>query len=156
MMARLRRLPQKAEEVKVPDLSLLSPAEQDRVSELRKLIGSAKNIHAADLDAVFVEFHDLVKDLPLLGRDDPDQGPLIEVPSALVEYWQRQQPLSPWRSFDFYKLSKVQTLRFVELCEQYGFEEGDDRPAREQIASLAEWQAGDRSELQEMLEIAAS
>jgi hypothetical protein len=40
MMVKLRRLPQRAEEVKVPDLSLLSPAEQDRVGELFKLIGA--------------------------------------------------------------------------------------------------------------------
>jgi hypothetical protein len=154
MMARLRRLPQRSEEVKVPDLSLLSPAEQDRVSELFKLIG-AKDVPAADLDAFYFELHNLFEDLPLLGRDDPKHGPLIRVPHKLADYWQRQQPLSPWRSLDFYKLSKVQTLRFVELCEQHGFEEGQDRPAREQIASLATWRTSDRTELQEMLNIAA-
>src|SRR4051794_13439885 len=104
MMARLRRLPRKEEEVNTWDFSLLSPADQDRVSELGKSIMDAKDIQSADLDAIFFELHDLVKHLPFLGRDDPEQGPSIEIPNALARYWQRRQPLSPWRSLDFSKL----------------------------------------------------
>jgi len=118
------------------------------------LIGNPKGKHAEDW--VFVELHNLVHGLPLLGRDDPEQGPLIEVPHTLVEYWQRQQPLSPWRPFDFSKMSKVQTLRFVELCEQYGFKEGIGDLNRAQMVPLAAWQAGDQAELQDLLKIATA
>jgi hypothetical protein len=96
--------------------------------------------------------------LPLLGPNDPEQGPLIEVPGTLARYWEWrwQHPASSWRSHDFRKWGKVQTLRFVELCEQYGFKRGADTPVKAQMLPLHEWAAGDRSELQEMLDIAAS
>lgn len=115
-----------------------------------------KDVPAADLDTFYFELHNLFEDLPLLGRDDPKQGPLIRVHHTLADYWQRQQPLSPWRSLDFYKLSKVQTLRFIELCEQYGFEEEAGGFVKDKMAPLAVWQADDRTELQDMLNIAAS
>jgi hypothetical protein len=63
---------------------------------------------------------------------------------------------SSWRSHDFRKLGKVQTLRFVELCEQYGFKRGADTPVKAQMLPLHEWPASDRTELQEMLDIAGS
>ena len=53
---------------------------------------------------------------------------------------------------DFYELKKVQILRFVELCEQYGYREGNTR----EMAPIDEWETGDREELAEPLEIAAS
>jgi len=46
---------------------------------------------------------------------------------------------------------KVQILRFVELCEQYGYREGNTR----EMAPIGEWEADDREELVELLEIAA-
>ena len=74
--------------------------------------------------------------------------------SAASPTW--QHPASGWRSHDFRKWGKVQTLRFVELCEQYGFNRGADTPVKAQMLPLHEWAAGDRAELQEMLDIAAS
>jgi len=55
------------------------------------------------LDTVFAEFHKLVRDLPLRGPNDPQQGPLIEVPGTLARYWEWrwQHPASSWRSFAF-------------------------------------------------------
>jgi len=32
-----------------------------------------------------------------------------------------RQLASDWRNYAFDKLKKVQIIRFVELCEQYGF-----------------------------------
>jgi hypothetical protein len=57
---------------------------------------------------------------------------------------------------DFYKLTKVQTLRFVELCQEYGFTEGADIPVKARMLPLHAWTARDREELQRLLDIAAS
>ena len=96
--------------------------------------------------------------MPLLGPDDPKQGPSIEVPGTLARHWEWrwQHPASSWRSLSFDKLSKVQTLRFVELCEEYGFTEGADIPVKAQMLPLHAWPARDRAELQEMLDVAAA
>jgi hypothetical protein len=63
---------------------------------------------------------------------------------------------SSWRIHDFRKWGKVQTLRFVELCEQYGFKRGADTPVKAQMLPLHAWPARDRAELQEMLDVAAA
>jgi len=159
MMARLARVPKRrGEDPKVWDFTLLSPKKQDRVDELSDLILASEDIHSKSLDTVFAEFHKLVRDLPLLGPDDPKQGPSIEVPGTLARYWEWrwQHPASSWRSLSFDKLSKVQTLRFVELCEQYGFKRGADTPVKAQMLPLHAWPARDRAELQEMLDVAAA
>ena len=159
MMTRLARLPiRTAGDQRAWDFSLLSPEKQDRVDELSDLILASEDIHSKSLDTVFAEFHKLVRDLPLLGPDDPKQGPSIEVPGTLARYWEWrwQHPASSWRSLSFDKLSKVQTLRFVELCEEYGFTEGADIPVKAQMLPLHAWPARDRAELQEMLDVAAA
>jgi len=159
MMKRLDRLPKRKGGLqKVPDLSLLSPEEQDRVDELFKVLLDSKDISSKTFDTSFAEFDKLVRDLPLLGPNDPEQGPSIEVPGTLASYWEWrwQHPASGWRSHDFRKWGKVQTLRFVELCEQYGFKRGVDTPVKAQMLPLHAWLDCDRSELQEMLDIAAS
>jgi hypothetical protein len=159
MMKRLDRLPKRKGGVqKVPDLSLLSPEEQDRVDELFKVLLDSKDISSKTFDSAFAEFDKLVRDLPLLGPNDPEQGPSIEVPGTLARYWEwrRQHPASGWRSHDFRRCGKVQTLRFVELCEQYGFKRGAETPVKAQILPLHQWAASDRAELQHMLNIAAS
>ena len=154
MMAKLNRFPQKPGQHKAWDVSLLSPEKQDRFSELSELILQSKDVHSKSLDGVFLELIDLVDDLPILGPHDSQQGPLIEVPDGLAHYWRWQQKASKWRSYSFYKLSKVQTLRFVELCKQYGFKNETDFKA--QMLPLHAWPDCDRSELQDMLDIAAS
>ena len=154
MMAKLDRFPKRWGQQKVWDVSLLSPEKQDRFNELSKLILQSKDVNSGSLDGVFLELIDLVDDLPLRRFEEPEQGPLIEVPGTLARYWQWQQPASKWRSYSFHKLSKVQTLRFVELCEQYGFENETDFKA--QMLPLHAWPACDRAELKDMLDIAAS
>ena len=121
MMVKLDRLETNddGDDVKIWDLSLLSPEEQDRAHELMRVIGeAAEGGNVAGIEPVLDEFEKLVRGLPLLGRDDPEQGPLIEVPRDLAFYWKWQQPATSWRSYSFSNLTKAQTLRFRPLCEQ--------------------------------------
>ncbi len=99
MMAKLDRLPTPKSEVNLWDLSLLSPYDYDRATYLMRLIGCSENKEAESLDTAISEFAALVRDLPLLGKDDPQQGPVIEVPAELEDYWQRQQKASEWRYY---------------------------------------------------------
>ena len=160
MIAKLERIgPEGDEEPKTWDLSLLSPAEQDRVWELMDAIGplDENTKLTPELSAFIEEFQSLVKDLPLLGRDDREQGPKIEVPHDLVNYWSWRQTARNWRSLSFYNLTKVQTVRFAELCEAYGFEKGlTPLELKAQMIPLDRWQADDRAELHELLAIAGS
>jgi hypothetical protein len=151
MTAKLDRLPI-SEEIKVWDLSLLSPEDQDRANDLMDLIQGSTDIEAQGLKAAINEFENLVEGLPLLGDNDRRQGPKIEVPRSLAYYWRWRQNASEWRNYAFDKLKKVQILRFVELCEQYGYRGG----SCSRIAPIDEWHADDREELTELLEIAAS
>jgi hypothetical protein len=115
---------------------------------------SATDIEADSLKAAIIEFENLVEGLPLLGENDRRQGPKIEVPMGLGYYWQSRwrQHASEYRYYNFYELKKVQILRFVELCEQYGYREGNTR----EMAPIGEWEPDDREELTELLELAAS
>jgi hypothetical protein len=153
MMVRLDRLPKRREgERKIPDFSLLSPERQDRVSELLGLIGASDD---TQITVLYKEFAELVRDLPLIGPNDPEQGPLIEVPGELHCHWQWHQPPSKWPSLDFHKLTKVQTVQFNALCERYGFRRGGN-PYKAQMPPMHTWQPKDRAEMQRLLDIAAS
>ena len=89
MMAKLDRLPIH-EEIKVWDLSLLSPEDQDRAKDLMDLIRGATDIEAKGVKSALIEFANLVEGLPLLGENDRRQGPKIEVPRSLGYHWQSQ------------------------------------------------------------------
>ena len=151
MTAKLDRLPI-CEEIKVWDLSLLSPEDQDRAKDLMDLIQGSTDIEAEGLNAAIIEFENLVEGLPLLAGNDRGQGPKIEVPRSLAYYWQWRQHASEWRHYYFSELKKVQILRFVELCEQYGFREG----SAHEMAPIDEWETDDREELAELLESVAA
>ena len=73
MTAKLDRLPI-SEEIKVWDLSLLSPEDQDRANDLMDLIQGSTDIEEG-LKAAITEFENLVEGLPLLGDNDRGQGP---------------------------------------------------------------------------------
>jgi hypothetical protein len=150
MMAKLDRLPIR-EEVKLWDLSLLSPEDQDRAKDLVDLIQATPDIEAKGVKAALIEFENLVEGLPLLGGNDRRQGPEIEVPRSLELYWRWRQKASEYRYYWFHQLKKVQILRFVELCEQYGYREGSTG----EMAPIDEWETDDREELSELLNIAA-
>jgi hypothetical protein len=151
MTAKLDRLPMH-EEIKVWDLSLLSPEDQDRAKVLMDLLKGSTDIEAEGLNDAIIEFENLVEGLPLLEGNDRGQGPKIEVPRSLAYYWQRRQHASEGRHYYFTELKKVQILRFVELCEQYGCREGNPH----EMAPIDEWGTDDREELAELLEIAAA
>ena len=151
MTAKLDRLPI-SEEIKVWDLSLLSPEDQDRAKVLMDLIRGSTDIEAEGVKAAIIEFENLVDGLPLLGENDRRQGPKVEVPRSLAYYWRWRQNASEWRNYAFDKLKKVQIIRFVELCEQYGYRGGSGS----RIAPIDEWETDDREELTELLDIAAS
>jgi hypothetical protein len=154
MMTKLDRLPSKKEVVKVWDLSLLSPAEQDRANELMNLIGGAEDVEVESLEPALIELRELVDGLPMLAEDDPEGGPTIEVPYDLDHYWRWSQKASEWRHYSFSSLGKVQTLRFVQLCSEYGYEVGGGQ-VRDQMTPLAEWKAADRVEIGRLLDVAA-
>jgi hypothetical protein len=84
-----------------------------------------------------------------------EQGPTIRVPREIESYWTWRQSASNWRSYNFHNLSKVQTLRFVELCTEYGYEEGQKVVANH-ITPLSQWQGDDQAEMRDMIEIVAS
>ena len=74
IMAKLDRLPI-CEEIKVWDLSLLSPEDQDRANDLMDLIQGSTDIEAEGLKAAIIEFENLVEGLPLLGGKRSRTGP---------------------------------------------------------------------------------
>src|SRR5215813_1059378 len=100
--------------------------DQDRAKELMDLIQGSTDIEAEGLKATIIEFENLVEGLPLSGENDRRQGPKIEVPRGIGYYWQSRwrQHASEYQHYYFEELKKVQILRFVELCERYGYREG--------------------------------
>jgi hypothetical protein len=138
MMVKLDRLPTSADDdVKLWDLSLLAPEDQDRARELMRLIGAAPAADAAELNAACDAFRELVRDLPLLGLGDEKRGPLIEVPRDLARCWTWRQTASGWLSYHFSNLSKVQTLRLVHgTCWKLWLEIKANQKKSEQSSNL--------------------
>jgi hypothetical protein len=146
MLVKLDRLDLPSQEPKCPDISLLSPAAQDRVFEqFRKNRNSPNEIPTINRK-VRDELERLLADLPVIGPDDKPAGPKIEVPPALVHYWQWNQSTSTWRHYDFWKLKAVQKIRLAELCRYYGW--GAMLP-------LCDWTEQDRDEMTAFLDEAA-
>ena len=102
-------------EESVPDISLLSPEQQDRYQELAdKLLADESSITPAEVE----ELNKLLKGLPLVGRHDKFGGPDLEIPDSLAFHfkWTEQRGKFPYRFYDFRCLKAVQKVRFVELC----------------------------------------
>jgi hypothetical protein len=153
MMVKLDRLPMKPEEGKIPDISLLSPEDQDRVFELfRKNRDSLAGIKPTISRRELNELEGLLADLPMIGLDDKRAGPKIAVPHALESYWRRNQPASSPGSYRFNDLRALQKVRFVELCRNYGWREGT--PPSATLLPLGEWEERDRDEMNTLLEAA--
>jgi hypothetical protein len=151
MLAKLDRLDVPSQEPECPDVSLLSPAHQDRVFELfRKNRNSLNEIEPTINRKARDELEGLLADPPVIGPDDKPAGPKIEVPPALVHYWQWNQSTSTWRHYDFWKLKAVQKIRLAELCRYYGWCEGTSPKAR--MLPLCDWTEQDRDEMTAFLD----
>jgi hypothetical protein len=98
MLARLDRLPVSIESETLPDFSLLSPEDHDRVFEF------AKNPESVAVEEM-IALAELVAKLPTLGPGERPKGPKIEVPRALKYYWQWHWGTAGWRSYYFWKKS---------------------------------------------------
>ena len=144
-------------EVGCPDLSLLTPEEQDRVWELTKKIDNTlQDLEPGITLEEFREVEGLLAKVPTLGPGETFAGPRIKVPRALKHYWDWVKPAAGGSGYRFGNLRKVETLRFVELCNYYS---GDEslRGMRliDRMLPLDEWQPDDRAEMEAMLEKAA-
>jgi hypothetical protein len=78
----------------------MTPAQRSRFETLPELTGSRRVLR--------LERRDLAIEVPQLDA------------VALIEFTEPLRP-SEWRHYYFNELKKVQILRFVELCEQYGY-----------------------------------
>jgi hypothetical protein len=152
MLAKLGKFRLPPEPETRPDFSLLSPADYDRVFQI---VAKGRNAISEK------EGHDLIRlisGLPTLGPDGKPTGPKIEVPRLLEDYWQRHLYTDRWRYFSFWKhLGKVETLRFLELCARYGWDENPGgKSLKERMVPLAEWNTEHRAEMSGLLDKAAA
>ena len=141
-----------AKEAGCPDLSLLIPEEQDRVSELsRKGRNSLQGVEPGITLEELGEVQGLLAKVPTLRPGEKFAGPRIEVPRALNRYWEWAKPTGCGYRFD--NLGKVETLRFVELCTFYDVDESlRGWSLIDRILPLDEWEPDDRAEMEAMLE----
>jgi hypothetical protein len=157
MLIKLGGLRLPAIEVGCPDLSLLSPEEQDRTWELAKKVDNTlRGLEPGITLKEFREAEGLLAKVPRLGPGETFAGPRIKVPRALKHYWDWVKPAAGGSGYRFRNLGKVETLRFVELCKYYS--EGESlRGMRliDRMLPLDEWQPDDKAEMEAMLEKAA-
>jgi len=156
MLIKLGGLHLPAIEEGCPDLSLLTPEEQDRVWELgKKVRDSLQGVEPGITPKELRELQGLLAMVPTLGPGEKFAGPRIEVPRALQRFWDWVKPAGG-PGYRFHNLGKVETLRFVELCNYYS---GDEslRGMRliDRMLPLDEWQPDDKVEMEAMLEKAA-
>jgi hypothetical protein len=99
MLIKLGRLNLPAIEMGCPDLSLLTPEEQDRVWELFR-----KSRNSLDPGITLDELRELeglLAKVPILRPGEKFAGPKIEVPRALVRYWDWVKPAAGGRGYWF-------------------------------------------------------
>jgi hypothetical protein len=135
---------------KFPDISLLTPADQDRVHELLAKLGDLEGRERTITLDEEQELCGMLDGLPLIGPDDRFAGPDLEIPKGLQFYWTWKQPADGWRSYDFHRLKCVQKVRFIELCAQYGYEKGRE------LAHLSQWRKDDQLEMISLLQAASN
>jgi hypothetical protein len=154
MLIKLGGLHLPAIEAGCPDLSLLSPEEQDRVWELfRKCRNSLQGVEPGVTPEELREVQGLLAKVPTLRPGEKFAGPRIEVPRALKRYWHWVKPAARGCGYRFDNLGKVETLRFVELCTSYDVDESlRGWSLIERMLPLDEWHPDDRAEIEAMLE----
>jgi hypothetical protein len=154
MLVKLGGLHLPAIEAGCPDLSLLTPEEQDRAWELgKKARNSVQGLEPGITPKELRELQGLLAKVPTLGPGEKFAGPKIQVPRALKSYWAW---VNGGHGYRFDNLGKVETLRFVELCA-YCSANGSLRgwSLIDRILSLEEWEPDDRAEMEAMLDKAA-
>jgi hypothetical protein len=143
-----------------PDISLLSPEDQDRVYDvLAKLDGatgeqeiSAKIEENVVTVAELNEMFGLWTELPRLGPGEGFTGPNYTIPLNLERHF---------RYFNSHRLKVTQKVRLVELCRKYGWEgeyptprgtteKSFKRGNTAQILPLNEWDSEDEAELRSL------
>ena len=93
MLIKLGGLHLPAIEAGCPDLSLLTPEEQDRVWELsRKCRNSLQSVEPGVTPEELREVQGLLAKVPTLRPGEKFAGPRIEVPRALNRYWHWVRP----------------------------------------------------------------
>jgi hypothetical protein len=157
MLIKLGGLHLPAIEEGCPDLSLLTPEEQDRVWELgKKVRDSLQGVEPGITPKELRELQGLLAKVPTLGPGEKFAGPKIKVPRALERYWARVKPAAGGGGYWFENLGKVETLRFVDLCNYYS---GDESLLGmrliDRMLPLDEWHPDDKTEMKAMLEKAA-
>ena len=157
MLIKLGGLHLPAIEEGCPDLSLLTPEEQDRVWELGKLVrNSLQGFEPGFTPKELRELQGLLAKVPTLGPGEKFAGPKIEVPRALERYWSWVKRPAGGGGYRFDNLGKVETLRFVELCKSYSSDESlRGMPLIDRMLPLDEWEPDDGAEMEAMLEKAA-
>ena len=167
-------VPSEDDEHTCPDISLLSPEDQDWVDEIFEKIRSAKDeVENVVTPAEGHKLLDLLNELPVLGRDDEFAGPDLDIPREIETHFQlakwHEEGRHHWPSFDFFrKLKAVQKVRFVELCRKYGWEGDYPNPDRNRgwkhrkvrdpvrLLPLNQWDPEDEAELRSLLDVAGA
>ena len=144
-------------EIKFHDISLLSPINQDRAYELIRKLGDLDGCTQPTItEKELQELDTLLRGLPLVHDISDFSGPKIEVPKNLEYYWRWIQPADGWRSYSFSNLGKVETVRFVELCVPYGWDENlSSIELNQRMIPLSDWRAGDKAKFTALLDKAA-
>jgi hypothetical protein len=163
-------VPSEDDEHTCPDISLLSPEDQDWVDEMfEKIRAGEEGSENVISDAEARKLIDLLNELPLLGRDDKFAGPDLNIPREIESHFQlakwHEEGRQRWPRFELHKLKAVQKVRFVELCRKYGWEGEYPRDhsrhyhvsGRWGIPSLLpvnQWHPDDEAELRSFLDVA--
>jgi hypothetical protein len=140
-----------------PDITLLTPEEQDRVWESgKKVHNTLRGLEPGITIDELRESEGLLAKVPTLGPGETFAGPRIKVPRALKYYWDWVKPAAGGSGYRFDNLGKVETWRFVELCKYYS-EDESLRGMRliDRMVALDDWDPDDRAEMEVMLEKAA-
>jgi hypothetical protein len=152
-----------------PDISLLSPEDQDWVDEMFEKIRAAKDeVENVIAPAEGRKLLDLLNELPVLGRDDKFAGPDLDIPREIEMHFTlakwHEEGRHHWPRFELHKLKATQKVRFIELCRQYGWEGEYPNPDRGRrwkhrdpvrLLPPSEWDPDDEAELRSLLDMAA-
>jgi hypothetical protein len=142
MLRRLNRVaPAQSEEVSLPNLSVLTPWEYDRLIDLLRQVVETKRATSAELEEIDA----------LWGKCPPRKGnerlAPVEISYSLERYWSYSGGASGWRPYSFRRLKMVERERFLELCNQYGWED-------HRIVQLHQWDPDDAEEMRALLHLA--